>query len=203
MSATDSLRERIIDTAVAQGESHHWEAVRLHDVAAALDISLNDIRYYFSEKEDVVEAWFDRADAAMLAAAEQPGFQALPSRERIHTLIMAWLDALASHRKVTREMIHNKFEPGHVHIQFPGLLRVSRTVQWVREAAGRDATFMRRAFEETALTTIYLTTFFHWMHDDSAASERTRRLLECKLQLAEWLDHGIYRSRGQRTLNTH
>ncbi|MDH5480348.1 MAG: hypothetical protein OEX11_06290, partial [Nitrosomonas sp.] len=83
-------------------------------------------------------------------------------------------------------------EPGHLHIQIPAIMRVSRTVQWMREAAQRDATFMRRALEETALTSIYLATFVYWMNDISEHSKNTREFLLHKLQIAETLDHVVY-----------
>ena len=196
MNTPDIHRQRIVDAALALAAQTHWERVRLFDVAARLGLSLNDIRQHFSEKEDLVEAWFDRADAAMLAAADTPGFHELGSGERIHTLIMAWLDALAPYRVVTRQMIVNKLEPGHLHVQIPGLLRVSRTVQWVREAAGRNASFVRRALEETALTSIYLASFAHWMSDDSVGSQKTRRFLESRLRDARRLDHLVFRTRA-------
>lgn len=186
------LREAIVDTAVTIAERSHWESVRLFDVAAELDITLDDIRAHFREKEDLVDAWFDRADSRMLKTAETVEFLSLPPRERLQHLIMAWLDALAAHRKVTRQMIGGKLEPGHLHIQIPAILRVSRTVQWVREAAQRDATYVRRALEETALTTIYLSTFAYWMQDDSENSQNTRDFLAHKLKYAESLDHWVY-----------
>ena len=40
---------------------------------------------------------------------------------------------------ITRGMLAYKLEPGHLHLQLPGLVRVSRTVQWFREAAGEEA----------------------------------------------------------------
>ena len=134
-----SLRERIVDTALDLAEQSSWEAVRLHQVAAALGITLDDVRAHFREKEDIVDAWFDRADAAMLREAARIEVAALPMRERLHHTLMAWLAALAAHRRPTRQMVVNKFEPGHVHYQIAGLLRVSRTVQWWREAAGCTA----------------------------------------------------------------
>lgn len=193
MARKESLRDAIVDTAIALAEENSWEAVRLHEAATRLGITLDDIRQHFREKEDLVDAWFDRADQAMLREAQAADFAAATSRQRLYRVIMAWLDALAPHRKVTRQMIAGKFEFGHVHIQVPGLMRVSRTVQWMREAAGRKATFLRRALEETALTTIYLATFLHWMNDDSQESASTRRFLDRRLGLAERLDHGVYR----------
>jgi len=197
------IREAIVDTAVAIAERSNWEAVRLFDVAAELNISLDDIRPYFREKEDLVDVWFDRADSQMLRAAETTEFLSLSPRERLHHLIMTWLDALAAHRNVTRQMIGAKLEPGHLHIQIPAIMRISRTVQWMREAAQRDATFVRRALEETALTTIYLATFVHWMRDESENSQRTRDFLEQKLQVAESLDRLIYgTSRNETTTDS-
>ena len=185
--------DQIVNAAVELGEQKSWEAVRLHDVAATLGITLDDVRAHFREKEDIVDAWFERADSTMLKAAEASDFFYLTPRQRLHRLIMAWLGALYSYRKTTRQMIYGKLEPGHIHIQVPGLMRVSRTVQWMREAASRDATYVRRALEETGLTTIYLAAFFHWMNDNSPGSTKTSRFLEGCLAIAENLDRRVFR----------
>jgi AcrR family transcriptional regulator len=121
--------DQIVDTAVELGEQGSWEAVRLHDIAASLGIALDDVRAYFREKEDIVDAWFERADSAMLKAAQASDYSYLTPRRRLHRLIMTWFGALYPYRKTTRQMIYGKLEPGHIHIQVPGLMRVSRTVQ--------------------------------------------------------------------------
>lgn len=192
MTRPRDLRDAIVDTAVTLAARSSWEAVRFFDIATELNISLDDIRAHFREKEDLIDAWFDRIDGVMLKVAQQDDFRLMSSSERLHCLIMAWLDAMTEHRGVVRQMIGSKLEPGHIHIQVPAVMRISRTVQWMREAAQRDGTFLRRALEETALTTIYLATFTHWMFDESPQSQRTRDFLTHKLQLAETLDHTIY-----------
>ncbi len=189
--AAQSTRDKIIDAALDLAGRRSWESLRLHDVAAELQLELNDVRAHFREKEDITDAWFDRADAAMLQAGTVPGFADLPARECLHRLIMIWLATLALHRHVTRQMIYGKFEPGHVHYQFAGLLRVSRTVQWLREAAHRDAVLPWRAFEETGLTAIYLATFFYWMRDESENAARTSTFLDRLLGRAERLSQSV------------
>jgi Uncharacterized conserved protein len=184
--------QKVLDTALELAEKRSWESVRLHEVAQAAEISLDTIRTYFREKEDLVDAWFDRADNAMLEDSAHPDFLALSGKQRLHRAIIAWLDALAPHRRVTREMILGKLEPGHLHIQIPAIMRISRTVQWLREAAHRDAAYLRRALEETALTSIYLMTFAYWMWDDSRNSIRTRAFLERWLTLAESASHCVF-----------
>lgn len=160
-------RDDIVDAALALADADHWERVRLHDVAARLGCSLDDIRAHFREKEEIVDAWLDRADAAMLrqGAATVPG------------LVMAWLDALAPYRRVTREMVATRLEPGHLHHQIPSLLRVSRTVQWMREAAGRDQSFVARALDETVCTALCVAAFTHWLFDESPGQRATRERL--------------------------
>lgn len=172
-------RDEIVDAALALAADRSWEAVRLRDVAARLNADLNGVRAHFREKEEIVEAWFDRADTAMLAATD---LAALPPVTRLETLLMRWFDALHPRRRVARQMIAGKLEPGHVHYQWAGLMRVSRTVQWWREAAGRTSTLPWRAVEETALTAIYLATFTHWMWDETPASADTRRFLHARLR---------------------
>ena len=187
MDKKTHTRKQIVDIAIELAESSDWEAVRLHDVAIRLGLSLDDIREVFREKDELIDAWFDRADSAMLQDAASPDHVRLSRKERMQRAIMTWLDALAGHRRVTRQMIQSKLEPGHLHIQLPGLMRISRTVQWMREAAGYDASFPRRAVEEVAHTSIYLATFGYWMADESLQSERTRRFLERQLSRADSL----------------
>lgn len=172
-----SRAQQIVDAALALAGEREWEAVRLHDVAARLGITLDDVRAHFREKEEIVDAWFDRADSAMLKAAARPALAALEPGERLEELLMVWFTGLAPHRRVARQMILNKFEPGHVHYQLDGLFRISRTVQWWREAARRDAILPWRAIEETALTSVYLATVARFLYDGSSDLAPTRRLL--------------------------
>ncbi|WP_430230464.1 TetR/AcrR family transcriptional regulator [Nitrosomonas communis] len=192
ITESENIRDDIVNTAVAIAARTSWEAVRFYDIAAEMNISLDEIRNYFHEKEELVDAWFDRADGIMLREAKTADFSALTPQQRIHDLIMIWLDALAVQRKVTCQMILAKLEPGHIHIQIPAVMRISRTVQWIREAAQRDATFLRRALEESALTTVYLMTFFFWMRDETPGSKRTRQFLNRNLELAMWLGETVY-----------
>jgi AcrR family transcriptional regulator len=183
MSPPDSTRaEWILDEALSLAEAESWEALHLHRLADELGISLNEIRLCYPQKDDLVEAWFDRADAAALAVPAGNGFGELPVRERQQRIIAAWLEALQPHRRLTREMLAYKLEPGHLHLQLAGLTRISRTVQWFREAARQDSHGLRRILEETALTLVYVGTFARWLYDDSPDSRETRRFLSRALQ---------------------
>jgi len=182
---TRELASRILDAAIALAEQRSWESIRLHEVAAAAGISLDDIRQHFREKDELIDAWFDRADAAMLRLAATEEMAQVSARERLRRLIMGWLDALEPHRRVTRQMVLSKCEPGHIHIQIPAVMRISRTVQWMREGALLQDAYLRRAIGETVTTGIYLATFFCWLNDESTGSQRAARLLDRLLSGAE------------------
>jgi AcrR family transcriptional regulator len=179
------VREAILDAALGLGEQSGWDAVQLHEVAQTLGITLADVRRHYEHKDALAEAWFDRADAALLATAQSPGWIDLTPRQRLQRAIGAWLDALAPHRGLTAAMLRYKFQPEHIHLQVLGVMRISRTVQWIRDVALLPEVGWRREIGEAALTTIYLTTFTRWLADDSPAAERSKALLERLLGLAE------------------
>lgn len=164
----------ILDTALQLADACGWERLHLFDVATALDIGLDAIAHHYRDKDDLVEAWFDRADLALLAHASNPDLHKLNAEQRLESCLLAWLDSLATHRAVTGQMLLYKLEPGHIHLQVLGLMRISRTVQWWREAAGRQSLHLHRIAEETLLTAAYLRSFIHWLRhpDEDAATFR-------------------------------
>jgi AcrR family transcriptional regulator len=178
----DLSRERIVDAAIDLAESGTWEGARLHEVALMLRTDLEHIQRFFREKDEIVDAFFDRADRAAVRVSAAQEFQGFSREQRMQQAIMAWLYALAPHRRVVREMIGAKLEFGHLHIQLPALMRISRTVQWFRESAGYRDTLPRRALIEALHTSIYLAIFTYWMRDESKNSEKTEKLLERMLK---------------------
>ena len=102
-------------------------------------------------------------------------------RERLHFAISTWLDCLATHRIIARQMLKYKLEFGHVHLQLLGLMRISRTVQWIRQACICDASDTKRIIEEVVLSSVYVMTFGYWLWDSSENQHRTRD------KLTEWL----------------
>ena len=179
------LAERILDTALQLAEQRGWDGVHLYDVAQALGIGLSEIQRCYGQKDDLAEAWFDRADRALLAAGEVPGWTALAVRERLQRAIVAWLAALAPYRRSTAAMLRYKLQPDHLHLQGRGLLRVSRTVQWIRETARLPSSGVRRELEEVVLTTIFVGTVARWLRDESPDQASARAWLERQLSRAE------------------
>ena len=181
MAAGDSvLADRLLDTALLLGEQHGWETLRLYQIADAAGVTLADLQQCFRQKDELVDAWFDRADRAMLQHAAVLAPELNP-RQRLEQLLLHWLSALAPHRQLTRQMLAYKLEFGHVHLQLGGLLRISRTVQWWREAAARPHTDLARILDEVSLSSIFVSSFLLFLYDDSADQQRSRNWLQTAL----------------------
>ena len=182
MNTPVDLTKAILDTALQLADNRSWEVLRLHEIASELNISLLQVQQHYQQKDDLVEAWYDRADANMLKAAETTKFSTLDKAARLHCLLMTWLDTLATHKAVSRDMLLYKLEPAHIHLQVLGILRISRTVQWLLESAQSKTTHLQRICEEVRLTAIYLVTFSYWMQDTSDHQNASRDFLWRKLK---------------------
>ncbi len=189
------LPARILETALDLAEDVGWEQVRLREVAARLGISMAELHAHYRDQDAVADAWFATAWTAMLAAPPED-FAMLPARERIHLVMMRWFDALAPRREVTGEMLSTKLYPSHPHHWVPLIFNLSRTIQWLRDAARLDAPGRRRQVEEVGLTGLFLATLAYWLRDQSEDQEATRVFLRHRLENADRFMAGIW---GRRT----
>lgn len=186
MPAKTPSAAAILDAALAMAEGTGWSRLRLVEVARALGVPAAHVRRHYRDKDALADAWLARADAAMLADPGR-GFRRLPARERIHRVIMQWLGALAPYRRLTGEMLEEKRYPGHPHHNLALLGTLSRTVQWIREAALLDAPGRRRQVEEIGLTALFVATVAVWIRDDSPGQQRTHAFLARRLATADRL----------------
>lgn len=187
MQAEPQLAKKaILEVAMQLAARSSWDDLHLFDVAREMGVSLAEIQRHYGDKDAVAEAWFDLADEALLRLAGTPGWVQLGQRERLKDAYLAWLNALAPHRAITREMLGYKLQPEHIHLQVRGIMRISRTVQWIREVALLPEVGWRRELAETVLTTTFLTVFTHWLFDNSPAGQRSEALLDRMLQVADF-----------------
>ena len=178
------LATRIVDTAIEMSEDVGWGSLRLREVAARLDISTAELETYYRDQDGIADAWFKRAWQAMLAPPPED-FAAMPAEERLHLLLMRWFDTLAPHREVTSDMIAEKMHYSHPHHWVPMIFNLSRTIQWLRDAALMDAEGRRRQLEEIGLTALFLVTLSVWRRDNTPDQERTRGFLKRRLAAAD------------------
>jgi AcrR family transcriptional regulator len=183
VSAGD-IGDAALDVALAIAREMGWAGVRLHAVADRLGVPLAELSRAVPDLDALGERLFARADRAMLAARETPGFAALPARERLFLALAAWLDALAPHRPSVRAILGYKLTLAHVHLHAALVVRLSRTVQWWREAAHLDAVGRRREIEEIGLSALFVATVAGWLREAAPTGGRAKARLRRGLALA-------------------
>jgi AcrR family transcriptional regulator len=189
-TAPDPERQRdaVLDAALALAAERRWSEIHLYEVAERMGLSLAEIGRLFPDKDAVGNRLFARAGSAMLALRDDAGFRALPAQERIHRAITAWFTALGPQRATARDILLYKLVPSHLHHQAALVVALSRTVQWIREAALLPATGRGRRREETWLTLLFAATLLFWFADASSEQERTYAFLRRRLgSMAGWL----------------
>ena len=177
---------QILDAALGIAEETGWDALRLRRVAALLNCPMSAVLAHYRDLDAVANAWFGRAGAAMLAPVAA-SFYDQSAPDRLHSIMMRWFDALAPHRRTSVQMLQGKLYASHPHHWVPMIFDLSRTVHWIRDMAGLDATGRQRQLEEIGLTGIFLATLAVWSRDRSEGQERTRSFLRKALRRSEGL----------------
>lgn len=160
-----------------------WDIVRMQDVAETLGVPLANLVRDYPDRDALAEACFDVADRAMLSLCDDATGPKLDVVDRLHRCVLTWLEALPEPR-IVRGMLAYKFQPEHIHLQALGVMRISRTVQSMREVARLRAVGWRREAEEAALTSIYLAAFGGWLFESSPGAPRTTARLARALRTA-------------------
>ncbi|KGJ99047.1 TetR/AcrR family transcriptional regulator [Thalassotalea sp. ND16A] len=191
MGEDEITQQVVLDKALALAHQSSWEGFSLLALAHNLNCSLGDIRMLFRSKDDMAEALFDRADAAMLNSSSPNALPAQTSEQLLIDCIMVWFNFLTPHKKLVKEILAYKFEPGHFHLQAHGITRVSRTVQWFILAAGRDYSGLKRIGDEISVTSAYLLSFSFYFVDNSKQHLKTRQLLQRLLNRNRQLYHAL------------
>ena len=178
--------ERILEAALLIAEKDGWASVGLSAIAARAKVPLVELRRHYRDMDAIADAWFRVGLDAMLAPLPK-GFSRRPAAERLEILMLRWFDALATHRRVTAEMLAAKMWVFHPHHYVPMVFNLSRLIQGLRDQAGLDAGGRRRQVEETGLTVLFLATLRLWCRDETKGQERTRAFLKRRLSQADSL----------------
>ena len=185
--------DRLLEAALLRAEDQGWGNLRLRELAADLGVPLSEVLVHYRDADAIADAWFRQALAAMLAPPPA-GFFELPAQERLRIMMLRWFDALAPHRRVTGEMLSGKLYPSHPHHWVPMVFNLSRTIHWLRDAAGLDAGGRRRQIEEVGLTALFLATLRDWLRDETPDQELTRARLARRLASGDRLMARLFRA---------
>ncbi|MEP2545599.1 MAG: hypothetical protein ABJI82_13135 [Alphaproteobacteria bacterium] len=198
-AAPGDPRDAVMAAAMARIARDGWRRLPLADVAADAGVPLADVLIPFPTKYDIVNAFQDRIDAQMLAAADThaaSGDAGVGIRDRLFDLLMERFDALTPHRAAMAEIAKDSLcDP--VALRF--LPRMARTMTRVLAAAGIDASGPCGLLHAKGLALVYADAFRVWLGDDGADQAKTMAALDKGLRRAEAAMRFLGRVRPKRS----
>lgn len=157
-----------------------WTDAALDQAAALAGIDVAVARLAFPRGAmDMIGAWIESTDARMTAAFADGHLATLKVRDRIRTLLLFRLDAVAGMEEALRRALAIQAMPQNL----PRTLRIgwnSADLMW--RLAGDTATDYNHYTKRALLTGIYSATLAAFLDDDSEGKEATRAFLDRRIE---------------------
>jgi ubiquinone biosynthesis protein COQ9 len=177
-----SERTKIIRAALELAQGKDWRDITLAEIAETANSSLADVRALFDRKADILTAFQQEVDKAVLERLGTGGAGQGP-RDRVLDAIMTRFEVMAPFRPalaaLLRSLSCHPSEAGHL---LPSALA---SQYWMLAGAGVPVSGLRGAVKVAGLTAIYGQAFRFWLQDESPGSEKTMALLDRKLRRGE------------------
>jgi len=175
-------KEAIVHAALALAAEQGWTLTTLRDIAQRAEIPLTTLRGIVDDKTDILALYGKQIDAQVLATLGEVAPAASP-RDRLFDILMERFDVLNTHRDGLVSILDSlKCDPKQALIACPHL---ARSMNWMLEAAGVEASGIKGALKILGLTAVYLKTLKVWRDDTSPDMAKTMAALDKDLSRAE------------------
>ncbi|MCR2834676.1 COQ9 family protein [Parerythrobacter lacustris] len=171
-----ALAPEVANAAVFDG----WSAAAVDAAADAVGADRDVARLAFPGGAlDMIGAWIEAIDAAMLAHFTQEALAKLPIRERIRSLVQFRLDAISGQEEALRRATAIMAMPQNV----AGALKTGwRSADLMWRLAGDTATDYNHYTKRTILGGIYSATLAVFASDESDGKADTRAFLDRRIE---------------------
>lgn len=177
--------DRIVDALLGRLSTHRWRTIELTDVARDAGVTLAELRRSFGGKSDILAAFTDRVDAAVLERID-PALDGEPARDRLFDILMARLDVLAPHRAAVASLSREaRTDP--MFAAFLAPLAV-RSMSFMLAAAGIPAAGPMGHARAKALAVAWAGILPVWVTDDDPGLARTMVAVDKALARGERLE---------------
>lgn len=176
-------RQLILDTALRLFREQSYATTTMRGIASAAGVSVGNAYYYFSGKEELVQAFHEGIQdehreraAAVLAGTADFG-------ERLRGVLHAGIDAMAPHHEFAGSFIRVAVDPGSPSSPFSPQSRAARDgaiglFAEVVEGATVTLTDDLRTELPRLLWLAHMGLTLFWVHDRSPGQARTRALVD-------------------------
>ncbi len=184
-------RDRIIAAALRLAETRGWRELSLGEIAGEAGIPLAELACEFQSKAQILAAFSQAVDQAVLEKFARPSADA--ARDRLFDVLMSRFEAMQPYRPALRRIACDLGRsPGEALAQaFPAL----KSQYWMLAAAGINGEGARGLLRVKGLFAIYARVFPIWLGDDDPGLARTMAALDKRLRRGEAVVQGMARFR--------
>lgn len=175
----DELRAALADVLPRHAAFDGWSDEALTMAANDLGVPAERARIVFpGGQAQMVDAWFDSIDRAMLAAFPPERIAAMKIRERIGSLILFRLEAVRPYREALRRALAILALPQNA---LHGTKLAWRSADRIWRLAGDTATDFNHYSKRTILMGVYGSTTLVFLDDESEDMADTRAFLDRRI----------------------
>lgn len=189
ISKGERTKERIVQAALDLFREHGYEATTMRMVADKAEVSLGNAYYYFSTKDDLLQAFYHEVHEAHVAAAAPILANERGLLARLRGVLLAKLAVIEPYHRFSALMFRNAADPKSPLNPFHGASAAIR-----REGEELFAAVLRGSREKVPkdlaaelpalLWTYSMGIVLYWIHDDSPDRAKTRALIERTADIA-------------------
>ena len=175
----DEIRAAIAPDLAANAAFDGWSDAAIEAAAAGRGVDPDVTRLAFpAGAVDMIAAWFESVDRAMIEAVPDEALAAMKVRERIAAQVEARLDALAPDREALRRALAILARPQHA-LRAAKLGWHAADLMWRR--AGDTATDYNHYTKRAILGGVYSATIAVFLDDESEGHADTRDFLSRRI----------------------
>lgn len=174
-------RATIVDAAMSLFREGGYDATTMRAIADAAGVSLGSAYYYFSGKEELVQAFYDQIQAEHATAAE-PAYGTPVFADRLRAVMESFVDVAEPFHDFGGQFFRNAADPRSPLSPFSpqsAPARAASTQLFRRAVSGSDlkvAPALREELPEL-LWLLHMGVVLFWVYDDSPGQRRTRSLV--------------------------
>ena len=176
--ATAKTKQKILQTFLDLLSDHPYEEVSLPLVAEKAKIKLSDMRGAYGSKLELVAAFAEKIDTAVLDERDEDmGDQ--PPRDRLFDVLMTRIDALAEHKEAVRALYKAARHDPALAIDFNRLEVKSQ--KWMLIAASIDVSGLKANIIAQGLSIAFARVVDVWLDEADEGMPRTMAKLDREL----------------------
>lgn len=174
-------RSAIIDSALRLFRQHGYEATTMRAIAAEAGVSVGNAYYYFSTKQHLIQAFYDRTQIEHAEAARPVLDRETDLGARMLGVIEVWLDIMEPYRTFAGTFFQNAADPTSPLSPFSPESVTARELSidlWRQVIDGSDAKITKtlRPQLPELLWLYFMGVVLYWVHDPTTDAARSRLL---------------------------